>query len=144
MTAGAPWRDVVVIVPGITGSQLAVDAKPVWALGGKSIALGLVSLGKRLDKLRLADGEGYAEDPHVTAPALMTDLHVIPGLWSPIKGYDRLATFFAERCGATPEAGNLLAFAYDWRLSNEVAAQRLAAAVEPVLDRNPEARLVLV
>jgi pimeloyl-ACP methyl ester carboxylesterase len=148
MTGRTELRDVVVILPGITGSQLSVDDNPVWALGGKSIALGLISLGKRLDKLRLPDGEGYADDLRVTAPALMTDLHVIPGLWSPIKGYDRLTSFFAQRFGASPEEGNLLAFPYDWRLSNEVAAKRLLKTVEPVLERwrerHADAQLVLV
>ena len=99
------------------------------------------------------EGEGEPDDG-VRATRLMPDLHVIPGLWSPIKGYTALAQFFGDRFTVTTptdgSAGNLIEFPYDWRLSNVVSARRLAATAVPALERwreqsgNREAKLVLV
>ena len=88
----------------------------------------------------------------MTATRLIPDLHVIPGLWSPIKGYGALAEMFHSRFAMTvPERekpANFIEFPYDWRLSNAVSARRLAKAVVPALERwrktSPDAKLVLV
>jgi pimeloyl-ACP methyl ester carboxylesterase len=146
--------DVVVVIPGITGSVLARDGD-VWALSGRAIASGLFSLGRSLQRLKLSEGIGDDEpDDGVVATGLMADLHVLPGVWSPIKGYSGLMKELRDRLGLTEAtkdvSGNLIAFPYDWRLSNVVSGRRLGEAVVPALDRwrehtdNPEAKLVLV
>ena len=151
------------IVPGITGSALAVRNKPVWALSGRAIMRSVVTVGRNVKRLRLPDGFGdtLPLDPGQGEPAdgvhatgLMGDLHVIPGVWSPIKGYSQLVRYFEDQFTATqttPERpGNLVQFAYDWRLSNVVSARRLAETAETALkewreySNNPDARLVLV
>ena len=151
------------VVPGITGSALSVEDKPVWGLSGRAIMGGVISLGRRIDRLKLPEGfgaslpekEGEGEPPDgVKATGLMPDLHVIPGMWSPIKGYAGLVRFFADTFTATPPAGdrpgNLIEFPYDWRLSNAVSARRLAAVAMPALDNwrkhsgQDDAQLVLV
>ena len=74
----------------------------------------------------------------------MPDLHAMPGLWTPVKGYDRLlkrlrpigcATATRVDDPATRRTGNLLPVAYDWRLSNRYNGERLATIVEPALAR---------
>jgi triacylglycerol esterase/lipase EstA (alpha/beta hydrolase family) len=71
----------------------------------------------------------------VAYPAdLMPDLHVIPGIWTPIKGYDHLLRRLRalQRSGAI---GAVLPVAYDWRLSNRYNATRLASIIHPRLER---------
>jgi pimeloyl-ACP methyl ester carboxylesterase len=157
--------DVVVIIPGITGSVLAIgdDRNEVWGLSGRAIMKGVVTIGRSIDRLILPKGfgddlpelEGEGEPcDQVRATRLMPDLHVIPGLWSPIKGYSALADEFIRRFDIRrPTAdlpGNLIEFAYDWRLSNVVSARRLRDQVLPALERwrrhvgRSDAKLVLV
>ena len=50
--------DLVVIVPGITGSALAVHGKPVWSLSGAAVMRGVLSLGKSIETLKLPEGPG--------------------------------------------------------------------------------------
>ena len=155
---------VVVVVPGITGSVLAVgtNENEVWGLSGRAIMNGVQSLGQNVQRLRLPKGfgdtlpekEGEGEpDDGVRATRLMADLHVIPGLWSPIKGYNALVNKLKGWFTAPTAAGqvdNLIEFPYDWRLSNVVSARMLKASVVPALERwradtgNPDAKLVLV
>jgi hypothetical protein len=146
--------DVVVVIPGITGSVLARNGD-VWALSGRAIASGLLSLGGSLKRLQLPVGIGDEEpDDGVVATGLMPDLHVLPGVWSPIKGYSGLIGELRDRLGLiepSPErAGNLIAFPYDWRLSNIVSGRRLEEKALSALERwqvhtdNPEAKLILV
>jgi hypothetical protein len=55
---------------------------------------GVTSLGRSVDRLKLPEGFGDAlpekpgegePDDGVRATRLMPDLHVVPGLWSPVK-----------------------------------------------------------
>ena len=71
----------------------------MWGLSGRAIMKGVRSLGRSVKPLRLPEGfgdtlpekegEGEPKDG-VRATKLIPDLHVIPGLWSPIKGYNGL------------------------------------------------------
>jgi len=71
----------------------------------------------------------------------MPDLHVLPGVWSPVKGYtslvDRLTRLGYQPVSPDPSApaGNLLIVPYDWRLSNRYNGRRLKTLVEPALER---------
>jgi pimeloyl-ACP methyl ester carboxylesterase len=73
----------------------------------------------------------------------MPSWHAIPGVWTPVRGYSELLAFLGqERFGLVEDAGepgagpgNLVVFAYDWRLSNRHSAERLRARVEACLER---------
>lgn len=143
---GRVVRDLVVVVPGIMGSSLAdKDGKEVWGLGAGTILRALTRLGGSLKKLTLPSG--LADDPApdgVVPTGLIGALHVIPGLWTPVQGYDALVKFLLQsRFGLTidrPDVadsppGNLLLFAYDWRLSNRHTAELLKDRVEHALVR---------
>ncbi|HXB16017.1 MAG TPA: hypothetical protein VNV44_09780 [Solirubrobacteraceae bacterium] len=158
-----PMDDLVVILPGITGSALSVKGKAVWDVSGSAVVNGVRALGRSVDKLRLPDGfgntlpigeqEGEPEDG-VHATRLIGGLHFIPGVWSPVKGYEPLVRYFLDEFVAFRSGegrpGNLLEFPYDWRLSNVVSARRLLSAIGPELetwrrqDGKADAKLVLV
>ena len=68
----------------------------------------------------------------------MPDVHVLPGIWTPIRGYDVLVDSLEKlgyRRDNGPKPPNLIAFAYDWRLSNRYNGERLKTVVEPALER---------
>jgi len=62
-------------------------------------------------------------DDGVTAPQLLQDVHLIPGLWK-VDGYTLIADTL--RANFELEAGrNYFELPYDWRLDNRVAARKL-------------------
>ena len=152
-------RDLVVVLPGILGSTLARDGQQVWAPSSGAVWQAIRSFGASIQSLTLPTDLGDDHPGDGVEPlALMPDLHLLPGIWSANIGYDRLLGWLTQRfklvladpqnC-ATP--GNLLPFAYDWRLSCRYNARRLKRMVEPALERwralaeaNREARLILI
>ena len=153
-------RDVVIVVPGIMGSEL-VDAgdNPAWSVTAGALAHAIRTLGKSVRQLELPEGIGdSAPEDGVHPGRLLESLHVIPGLWSPITGYDGLLDFLRSQRFhlVEPVEGddgiipNLVPFPYDWRLSNRYNAKLLAKAAGDALDRwreqpgMEEAKLVLV
>jgi pimeloyl-ACP methyl ester carboxylesterase len=142
--------DVVVLLPGITGSALRKDGRDVWAFSGGAFVQALRSLGGSLRELELRDDPPDADDlgDGVTADRLIQDVHMVPGLWS-IDGYTKVKRFIHERFDV--EAGrNYFELPYDWRRDNRVAARRLARESAGWLrewrDRsgNRDAKLILV
>jgi pimeloyl-ACP methyl ester carboxylesterase len=151
-------HDVVVVVPGIMGSELvARDGRPLWTVspGGLTDAIRALRSGELV--LPRDHGDGAAPDG-VRPAGLLRSLHVIPGLWSPVTGYEGLLNFLrgpnfqlieAER-GEPEVIPNLISFAYDWRLSNRYNGQRLRDVALRALERwrdQPdmgEAKLVLL
>jgi pimeloyl-ACP methyl ester carboxylesterase len=135
--------DVVVVLPGIMGSTLAErDGNPVWAPSARTILRAIRRLHLHIKDFRLPDGIGDDHpDDGVQPVALFPDVHVIPGIWTPIKGYDRLVALL-NRLGYHEQApdhdappGNLVAVPYDWRLSVRYNGRWLAGIVEPALER---------
>lgn len=134
--------DFVVVLPGILGSTLRHRDQLVWAPSAGSAIRAIRTFGRNLRDLRLPDGLGDDHPDDGVEPAgLMPDLHVLPGVWTPVKGYDRLLarlrSFGYRESIDHPDAppGNLLPVAYDWRLSNRYNGRRLAGLVEPALGR---------
>lgn len=132
--------DLVVVLPGILGSTLRQDSHLVWAPSAGSALRAITTFGASLRRLELPAGIG---DQHpgdgVEPAALMPDLHVLPGIWTAVKGYDellaRLRRLGYREPGPVGPAGNLLPVAYDWRLSCRYNAQRLGTLIEPALRR---------
>lgn len=123
-------RDVVVVLPGITGSVLQKDGKDVWNVSGGAVLGALLSLGGNVKALALEDDPPHVDDlgDGVTAPRVLRDIHLIPGLWK-IDGYSRVLQYITETFEA--RAGeNFFEFPYDWRRDNRVAARKLARESE--------------
>ncbi|MEV5310352.1 hypothetical protein [Streptomyces sp. NPDC052610] len=155
-----PPTDLIVVLPGITGSTLRSPDGLVWSPTAGAVLTAIKTLGASLTRLRLPEGLGDEHPGDGVEPVdLAQDVHVIPGVWTPVKGYDILldrlrALGYRDRTAEPdPEAppGNLLPVPYDWRLSNRYNGRRLAGIVEPALarwraqgGRYADARLVFV
>ena len=134
--------DLVVVLPGILGSTLRHRGKLVWAPSAGSALRAIHTFGRSIRDLQLPDGIGDDHpDDGVEPTGLMPDLHVLPRVWTPIKGYDRLLARLRSigyhESIDDPDAppGNLLPIAYDWRLSNRYNGRRLTHLIEPALQR---------
>jgi hypothetical protein len=147
-------RDIVIVVPGITGSVLTRGGVPIW---GPSYRLGaaFAAQPERTAARLLLPGpsEGTDDSVPILATALMPDIHMVAGLVK-IDGYSRLQQAIRDTFevveATNGRGGNLIEFPYDWRLDNRINAQRLAAVVERALAAwrryadVPDARVVLV
>jgi pimeloyl-ACP methyl ester carboxylesterase len=140
------FRDVVVLLPGITGSVLAnAQDQEVWSPSAGSIWRAITSFGGSIKDLELAAG---GEPGGVTAPRLIPDVTIVPGLIK-IDGYTRIEAYLVEQLGLEP-GKNYFPFPYDWRLDNRVNARRLEQRAGDWLKTwrassgNAEAKLVLI
>jgi hypothetical protein len=107
-------RDVVVCLPGITGSVLQKDGRDVWNISGGALISALTTLARSITDLNLEDDPPGVDDlgDGVTAPEVIRDVHLIPGLWK-IDGYTKQLryieeTFLSQSWSETPpvRAGN--------------------------------------
>lgn len=116
------FKDVVLLLPGITGSVLANAAgKEVWSPSGGAIWRAITSFGGSITDLELrSDGDPGG----VTAPRLVPDVTIVPGLIK-IDGYSRIEQYLVQGLGLAP-GKNYFPFPYDWRLDNRVNGKRLA------------------
>jgi pimeloyl-ACP methyl ester carboxylesterase len=149
--AGKRLRDMIVLLPGITGSVLRRNGKDVWAISGQAASQALTSLGKSFKNLRL-DGPGA---DGVVATRVMPDAHLVPGLVK-IDGYSAIANMIRANFNVveSPLDGsgpaNFIEFPYDWRLDNRINARALANLIERRLKRwqefsfDPDARVIFV
>ena len=148
---GKRLNDMVVLLPGITGSVLQKDGKDVWAISGQAAWGWLRSLGNSLQELALK-----GDDPGgIVATRVMPDAHVVPGLVK-IDGYSATAKMVTETFDIVPGSiwdarpANFIEFPYDWRLDNRINAQRLAELVSDRLPRwrqhtgNNDARVIFL
>lgn len=120
------FGDVVVMLPGLIGSVLCKDGRPLW--GTSPGALWGTVVGRNLERLKLSGTDNGDEDlgDGIVATGLVPNAEIIPGLWKQ-GGYSRLATDVVSRLGLTP-GENYFEFPYDWRRDNRVSARKLAEA----------------
>jgi pimeloyl-ACP methyl ester carboxylesterase len=140
--------DIVVLVPGITGSVLERNGKEVWGPTTGAVLHGLLSGGRSLQDLRLQDDPPDVDDlgDGVRATRLINDVHIFPKLWK-IDGYTKVGERL--RRALRLEAGtSYFELPYDWRRDNRVAARRLQRQLAGWLQRrrqtHPDAKTVLV
>jgi len=150
MVIRIPVPDVVVLLPGIMGSVLERDGKPIWAPSPSAVLKALATFGHSLERLEVADDDWRQPSlgDGVTASRLMPDVHLLPGLWK-IDGYTGVERFLQETFDLTPKE-NYFAFPYDWRRDNRASARALQQQSATWLSQwrqksgNPDAKLVLV
>lgn len=145
-----PIPDVIVLIPGILGSVLQRDNRDVWAVSGGGIGRALATGWDSIQKLALtADSPGRDLDDGVTAPRLIADVHLMPGLWK-IDGYSRLRHTLTHSYDDVRPGINFFEFPYDWRRDNRFAAHRLKRATTEWLKArratpgNESAKLILL
>ncbi|HZG89703.1 MAG TPA: hypothetical protein VEZ42_05765 [Pseudonocardia sp.] len=140
--------DIVVMLPGITGSVLERDGMDVFGLTVGAGLSALFSAGRSVSGLALgADPvDRPVLDDGVRATRVATDAHLVPGLWK-IDGYSAAADYFVRHLRLAPGV-DYREFPYDWRRDNRVAATRLRTESERWLHERrrtyPQARLVLL
>src|SRR5262249_10320934 len=126
--------DIIIVLPGITGSVLEKDGKELWAISGQAISAYVRSRGESLHLLEMKATDDPALDDlgdGITATKLMPDTHIIPGLWK-IDGYGELTKSVRDSFDVT-EGQNYFEFPYDWRRDNRAAARRLDALIRAAL-----------
>lgn len=136
------FKDLVVVLPGITGSVLERDGKQVWGFSAAAVWNTLTSRGRSLQELELTGDDPRAVDigDGVTATRLIHRAHSLPGLHKNV-GYGPLVDALSTKLGLTvgygegSQAGNLFELPYDWRRDNRAAAYRLAELVATHLPR---------
>jgi pimeloyl-ACP methyl ester carboxylesterase len=145
------FPDVVVVLPGISGSVLAKDGKEIWGTSGQAIWKAVTSGGESIKQLALSASDDWRLDDlgdGITAPGLVQDLHIIPGLWK-IDGYSGLISRLQSALGLDLNQ-NLFPFPYDWRRDNRVSARRLQKLCQTRLkdwrerSGNDKAEIILV
>jgi pimeloyl-ACP methyl ester carboxylesterase len=140
-----PLSDVVVVLPGLMGSVLSREGKDVWSASHGALLKAFVSGGEGFRSLTL---RGDDVEDGVVATRVMSDVHLIPGLWK-IDGYSGLVDWLARSFSLT-EGKNLFAFPYDWRRDNRASAKTLDSQARGWLadwrkaSGDDRARLVLV
>jgi pimeloyl-ACP methyl ester carboxylesterase len=145
----AEFSDVVVLLPGVSGSALAKDGKEIWGLSTGALWGAATSIGKSIKQLTLEDDDPTVDDlgDGVTATRVIPDLHIIPGLWK-IDGYTATSASLLQR--GLKANRNYFEFPYDWRRDNRVSARRLAQKAQRWLEAwrtssgNDKAKLVLI
>lgn len=144
-----PMRDVIVLLPGITGSVLKKDGSVVWGFSPGTVTRVLFTGGYSITRaLELGgdDPERDTLDDGVTAEALIPDLHLIPGFWK-IDGYS-LVSDTIGRVFDVREGKNFFTFPYDWRRDNRASARRLQRKAHDWLkawrQQSPQAKLILI
>lgn len=146
-----PMPDLIVLLPGITGSVLLKDGKVAWGFSGSTLARALVTRGGHMKRSLFLEEDPADEDDlgdRVVADKLIPDLHLLPGLWK-IDGYTQVADAIKSRFDVE-EGKNFFPFPYDWRRDNRVAARKLRRQTREWLRRwrassgNDDAKLILV
>jgi len=135
-------RDIVILLPGVTGSVLQKDGKDLWAISGRSISRVVFSLGEALNNLKVKNDDPELDEigDGIQASRLMPDTHIVPGLVK-IDGYSSVTRLIKERfmvVQGTPDEdqpANYFEFPYDWRRDNRVAARKLKRLIEKHLPK---------
>ncbi len=137
-------RDMIVVLPGITGSVLVDDrGEEIWNASAAALSTYLRSLGASLDKLVV-----YPDRPDgIRASKLISGIHGVFGLGR-IDGYQALQSMIRDNFELTT---NYIEFPYDWRLSNRISAQQLKTLIDarlPEWQRSPRggrnAKVILI
>ena len=139
-------KDMIVLLPGILGSELKKDGKVVWGFKASVMLKNLLSGGKRFEKdLLLHDPD---QDDGIVATRLLPDLHLIPGLWK-VDGYSRIIKSLEKLFDLT-EGRNFHTFPYDWRRDNRRTAKLLETFIGDRLKAwressgNADAKVILI
>ena len=153
-------RDMVVILPGITGSVLQKDGKDICAISGQSFWQILTSLGDSIQQLKLIydDPEAESLGDGIKPIRIARDIHLIPGL-EKVDGYTKTSRLITDNFDvitgniyedADDKAANFYHFPYDWRRDNRANARILKKLLDKRLKTwrefsgNQEAKVILL
>ena len=142
------FKDVVVLLPGISGSTLAKGDRVLWGADVGGVLSAIASGGGSIRELTLTVPDDPTQDyiDDVRAVSLIPDVHLIPGLWK-IDGYTKIAETLKSKL-ELQDGQNFFQFPYDWRRDNRVAARLLRCFALDKLTRwrtvSGDAKLIFV
>lgn len=143
--------DVIVLLPGITGSELKRGNEVIWGWSGRALVKNILTEGgDYVRNLRVDADSADAEtlDDNVIATRLLPDLHLLPGIWK-IDGYGKVADYIKSEFDVV-EGENFHPFPYDWRRDNRSSAHTLMTRSREWLRKwreksgNQKAKLILI
>ena len=152
-------KDIVVILPGITGSVLQKDGKDFWGASARAIFELIKSGGKNLQQLKLEgeDSKGDYYGDGIKANRLVGDALIIPGLIKILDGYSTTSKLITDNFEVIEgniyqdeeKPANFFPFPYDWRRDNRINAEILKRLLSKKLQKwreseNSEAKVVLL
>ncbi|MEM6614743.1 MAG: lecithin--cholesterol acyltransferase, partial [Cyanobacteria bacterium P01_C01_bin.72] len=157
----SPMKDIVVILPGITGTVLKQNDKDLWGASTRAIFDIVKSGGKNLQALKLEgkDSGGDEFGDGITPDRLVEDAQLIPGLVKILDGYSQTSKSITDNFQVTqgdiykdPEAkaANFYHFPYDWRRDNRFSAKTLKRLLDIRLEAwrkfsgNDDAKVILL
>lgn len=134
------FKDMIVLLPGITGSVLQKNGQDVWAISGQSFWNAI----KSPEALVLENDEPEMDDlgDGIIATHVMQDFYLVPGLAKVIDGYTKLRELLLSgkfriypESLDNPDLVNYYEFPYDWRRDNRVSARKLKRFVDERLQK---------
>ncbi len=131
----APLKDVIIILPGITGSVLEKDGKVIWEASYKAIFRALATGSFQQLKLEQDSLEDDDLGDGIRATKVAEDFHLLPGICK-IDGYTGLRQMifreFNVKKGSLDnlEPANYFEFPYDWRRDNRYSAKKLKELID--------------
>jgi hypothetical protein len=154
-------KDIVVILPGITGSVLKKNGRDLWGASAQAIFDIVLSGGENLQQLKLkgTDSGGVYYGDGIKADRLVDDAQLIPGLVKILDGYSQTSKLITDNFEVTkgdiyndPEdkAANFYHFPYDWRRDNRINGKLLKRLLDIRLKAwrkssgNSEAKVILL
>ncbi|MEM7595074.1 MAG: lecithin--cholesterol acyltransferase [Cyanobacteria bacterium P01_A01_bin.83] len=154
-------NDMVVILPGITGSVLQKDGKDLWGASIQAISRIFLSCGENLQQLKLegTDSGGIEYGDGVKATRLVADAQIIPGFIKILDGYTTTSKLITDNFKVTPgniyhdhedKAANFYHFPYDWRRDNRINGKILNQLINQRLkawrdySENQNAKVILL
>ena len=135
-------RDLIIVVPGITGSVLKKNGKIIWGMSASGLFRLMTSKDKVVQDLFLKKDSETEDniDDGIMATELIKFPQMIAGLVKN-SGYQDLSKMLKKRFDlkegtvSQPDIpANYIEFPYDWRRTNVYTANRLKRFVEERLD----------
>jgi pimeloyl-ACP methyl ester carboxylesterase len=150
-------NDIVILLPGITGSVLQKNGRDIWSPTVQSAWAYITSLGDSLQQLQIGEDDPEADSlgDGIEATALMPKATIVPGLVK-IEGYTDLSRFITDNFEVIKghsddeKPANFFHFPYDWRRDNRASARRLQQLIKHKLPQwkeytgNDDAKVILL
>jgi hypothetical protein len=129
-------KDIIILLPGITGSVLTKNGKVIWDASYKAILKAIIN-PSIFDELRLKNDDAEINDlgDGIRATHIANDFHLLPGFCK-IDGYTGLRQMISrnfeiiEGSHDILKPANYFEFPYDWRRDNRYSARKLKEFVE--------------
>lgn len=141
--------DLIILLPGITGSELRKDDKIIWGYSPKIAIQAILKPSKFNENMNLKQDSINSDlEDGIVATRLLPDFHYLPGI-KKVDGYSKISKYLASVEGIIP-GESFFTFPYDWRRDNRFTAKLLQKFAEKKLQDwriksgNKDAKIILI